>query len=402
MPNYFDYISEAADRYEEPEFIEESVNDSFNETIADMDLYCFQESLLVGAIVVGALALIGILLKVVSKIIRGTSSSSGLKLQNKTMKKAVDSIKSSGVETIDFQPEITPTEKTQIEITPRIPKPEPEPEYMDGIVKDNTKEGKSRGNKPKPLDYDNPVGKSNERVIKTAPTPWQQPIWIVNSEGGEFMKCIDNMNEFIRKSIDMFNYITDNNIQNIATNAMGNLRDNVVRHDYTNLGGSTKPAPSGEKMGPLYAKLNSLRLELDRITVIPVKDKTKIYRLMSGPHSVDEFSEHIRQTDRAIEVLERDLNDMKTIERRLKASQDAGKAFDPWGGNNTSGGKDPKGRARYQKNTATCDANAAIITKANGQTAAAVKRLKDFITRGGGQYRFVRKDRQHLDPYYNM
>lgn len=391
MSNYFDYISESAERYDEPEFIEESVNDSFNETIADMDLYCFQESLLVGAVVVGTLALIGILLKVISKIIKGTSSSSGLKNQNKTMKKAVDSIKRSGVDTIVFQPEITP----------KVPKPDPEPEYMGGTVKDNNKPVEPRGKKPKPLNPHEPVGKSGERVAKTAPTPWKEPIWIVNSEGGEFMKCIDNMNEFIRKAIDMFNYIIDNNIQNIAANAMGNLRDNVVGHDYTNLGGSTKSAPSGEKMGPLYAKLNSLRLELDRITVIPVKDKTKIYRLMSGPHSVDEFSEHIQQTDHAIEVLERDLNDMKVIEKRLKASQDAGKAFDPWGGNNTSGGKNPKGRARYQKNTATCDANAAIITEANGQTSAAVKRLKDFIARGGGQYHYVRKDRQHLDPYYN-
>lgn len=97
MPNYFDYISEAADRYDEPDFIEESVNDSFNETIADMDLYCFQESLLVGAIVVGALALIGLLIAILSKILKGSSSSAGLKTQTKKAEKALDSLKKKGI-----------------------------------------------------------------------------------------------------------------------------------------------------------------------------------------------------------------------------------------------------------------------------------------------------------------
>lgn len=97
MPNYFDYINDGAEKYDEPDFMEESVNDTFNDTIADMDLYCFQESLLVGAIVVGALALIGILIAILSKILKGSSSSAGLKTQTKKAEKALDSLKKKGI-----------------------------------------------------------------------------------------------------------------------------------------------------------------------------------------------------------------------------------------------------------------------------------------------------------------
>lgn len=98
MPNYFDYISESAERYDEPEFIEESVNDSFNETIADMDLHCFQEGLGTVAAVLGAAALIGLLIVLVRKIIKSLGSST------KSAKEALDKAKKAGVEEIASSP----------------------------------------------------------------------------------------------------------------------------------------------------------------------------------------------------------------------------------------------------------------------------------------------------------
>ena len=101
MPNYFDYINEGAEKYDEPDFIEESVNDAFNDTIADMDLYCFQESLVVGAIVVGVLALIGILIAVIKKIINGSSGSGGgMKKQAAKMEKVANDLSRKGVREI--------------------------------------------------------------------------------------------------------------------------------------------------------------------------------------------------------------------------------------------------------------------------------------------------------------
>ena len=98
MANYFDYISEAADRYEEPEFIEESVNDSFNETIADMDLYCFQEGLGTVAAVLGAAAILGLLIALIHKIVSSLSSST------KTAKKAMDKAQKAGYTAIVSDP----------------------------------------------------------------------------------------------------------------------------------------------------------------------------------------------------------------------------------------------------------------------------------------------------------
>lgn len=101
MPNYFDYISESAVKYDEPEFIEEEVTDSFNETIADMDLHCLQESLVVGAIVVGVVALIGLLIVVIKKIINGSSGSGGgMKKQAAKMEKAANDLSRKGVREI--------------------------------------------------------------------------------------------------------------------------------------------------------------------------------------------------------------------------------------------------------------------------------------------------------------
>lgn len=95
MPNYFDYISESAERYDEPEFIEESVNDSFNETIADMDLYCFQESLLVAGAVVSIAALIGLIIALVKKMIDVFSNSS------KSIDKKMKNLEREGVTSIE-------------------------------------------------------------------------------------------------------------------------------------------------------------------------------------------------------------------------------------------------------------------------------------------------------------
>ena len=99
MPNYFDYISEAADRYDEPGFIEESVNDSFNETIADMDLYCFQEGLGTVAAVLGAAAILGLLIALIHKIVSSLSSST------KTAKKAMDKAQKAGFTAIVSAPD---------------------------------------------------------------------------------------------------------------------------------------------------------------------------------------------------------------------------------------------------------------------------------------------------------
>lgn len=110
MANYFDYISEAADRYDEPEFIEESVNDSFNETIADMDLYCFQESLVVAGAIVGIGALVGLLITFIKKIIDHFSTSTS------TVDKKAKELEKAGVNTIAASTERTTRDnKTYIE-----------------------------------------------------------------------------------------------------------------------------------------------------------------------------------------------------------------------------------------------------------------------------------------------
>lgn len=98
MPNYFDYISESAERYDEPDFVEESVNDAFNDTIADMDLYCFQEGLATVAAIIGGAAIIGLLIALIRKIISALSSTSG------SAKKAFKEAKKAGVETIVAKP----------------------------------------------------------------------------------------------------------------------------------------------------------------------------------------------------------------------------------------------------------------------------------------------------------
>lgn len=99
MPNYFDYISESAERYDEPDFVEESVNDSFNETIADMDLHCFQEGLGTVAAVLGAAAILGLLIALIHKIVNSLSSST------KTAKKAMDKAQKAGYTAIVSDPD---------------------------------------------------------------------------------------------------------------------------------------------------------------------------------------------------------------------------------------------------------------------------------------------------------
>lgn len=101
MPNYFDYISDGAERYDEPDFIEESVNDSFNDTIADMDLYCFQESFLVAGAVVGIAALIGLLIAFIKKIIEHFSTSTSV------VDKKAKELEKAGVNTIAASTERT-------------------------------------------------------------------------------------------------------------------------------------------------------------------------------------------------------------------------------------------------------------------------------------------------------
>jgi len=101
MPNYFDYISDGAKRYDEPDFIEESVNDTFNDTIADMDLHCFQESLLVAGAVVGIAALIGLLIAFIKKIIEHFSTSTS------AVDKKAKELEKAGVNTIAVSTERT-------------------------------------------------------------------------------------------------------------------------------------------------------------------------------------------------------------------------------------------------------------------------------------------------------
>ena len=104
MPNYFDYISDGAQRYDEPDFIEESVNDSFNDTIADMDLYCFQESLVVAGAVIGIATLIGLLIAFIKKIIDHFSTSTS------AVDKKAKELEKSGVNAIAVSTNKTYTE----------------------------------------------------------------------------------------------------------------------------------------------------------------------------------------------------------------------------------------------------------------------------------------------------
>lgn len=121
MPNYFDYITDAADKYDEPDFIEESVQDGFNNTIADMDLYCFQESLVLGGVALGLLALIGLLIALIRKIISGGSGSSGLKKQTKQMSKDVKTLEKMGIRNIKVNKTNKETKPSE---SPKSDKPE--------------------------------------------------------------------------------------------------------------------------------------------------------------------------------------------------------------------------------------------------------------------------------------
>lgn len=185
MPNYFDYIKESAERYDEPEFVEESVTDSFNETIADMDLYCFQESLVVGAIIVGAIALIGLLIVVIKKIINGSSSSGGgMKKQAAKMEKVANDLSKKGIKEIR-----TGSAATQ---------------YVNST---NFKSNEEPAESPKPAASEKP--KSNVVVIEEVLCDASKEfvdILDVSTENTTFMKAMQSIWRFAEGTIMYFEY----------------------------------------------------------------------------------------------------------------------------------------------------------------------------------------------------
>ena len=186
MPNYFDYISDGCERYDEIGFIEESVNDTFNDTIADMDLYCFQESLLVGTIVVGALALIGILIAVIKKIINGSSGSGGgMKKQADKMEKVAKRLIQKGVNEIR-----TGSAATQY------------------INSSNFKTNEELAEAPKPV-AQTEKPKSNVIVIEEVLCDGSKEfvdILDVSTENTTFMKAMKSIWRFVEGTIMYFEY----------------------------------------------------------------------------------------------------------------------------------------------------------------------------------------------------
>lgn len=176
MPNYFDYISDGAERYDEPDFIEESVNDTFNETIADMDLYCFQEGLGTVAAVLGAAAILGILIALIHKIVNSLSSST------KTAKKAMDKAQKAGYTAI-------------------VSNPDAKSHHKNNGSDDNGGNGGNNDNASAPA----PAPKSNEpRVIHSS-----YKIEVVDTRKEKFRSAYSQITQFFRTAQRFFDKYSD-------------------------------------------------------------------------------------------------------------------------------------------------------------------------------------------------
>lgn len=372
MPNYFDYIKESAERYDEPEFVEESVTDSFNETIADMDLYCFQESLVVAGIAVGIAGLIALLIFIIKKVINGSSSGSGLKHQNKQMKKDVEALKKAGVDAVDCRPN-----KSQ-ESKPSSPKPsesngetsksksaeatsyesrsnravgDADFSYLQDSRKKNNRgaiplgvkdtgkinydEFKTKRSEPRASDSDKFGGKISTPI-------WEQPIYLIDdTTGGAFDSAKSEMMEFITLSIRLFELCKSPTL----------FKD--------------------DQKGETLTEIKRVRKGVDNCAVKKVS-ADKMLKIQTGVTPISVFEKHIARIDEVINELNGDLQALKrmqTFYSHHKTDTTKNKTNSPWE-------NDKKLHDKFNKNVATCDNNLISIKDRNDKSTASVHRLR--------------------------
>lgn len=335
MPNYFDYISDGAERYDEPDFIEESVNDTFNDTIADMDLHCFQESLVVAGVVVGIAGLIALLIFLIKKILDGKGSTPGLKQQNKEMKKAVNDLRRSGVEAIDCRPKST-----------SVPTPASAPEGNEGrAVSDADWEyvNKSRDTRNNGVTYLNDRAQSKLPVIPTKREEpkensadkfggnvsrpiWEQPIWLLD-ENAKFDEFFKTTFEFLTLAISIFE--------------------------------AGKDATKGAQFKSDIDKINQITLKTYK--------GNQLMKIQVGYTPLDKFDEHTKRMDDFIGTLSESQTKLKKLEKAYK---------NPVNSKNNTPFADKTKEKKYRANVGKVDGNMTTVSNINNATKTSVNKLR--------------------------
>lgn len=367
MPNYFDYINESAERYDEPEYIESTVQESFDETIADMDLYCFQESLVVAGAVIGIAALIALLIFVIKKALDGRGGSGGLKQQNKKMKKAIDDLEKAGVEGIDCRPKGgAKSEKSDTDVSPKNRAvADADFEYLNSS-RNKTNSGayilhgeksyddyKTKHSEPK-LSGADKFGGNVARPI------WEQPISLIDkSSNSAFNKMKDEMNEFIVFATQLFKACEDVAPMTRAEGMSNGEKEKILR------------------------EVKKLRETVDKCDVKKI-DVSLILKIQIGYTPTSALRNHTDKIDEIITELNADLKKLKLMQDTYTKHNKGGKnrTNSPWQ-------NDTEGNNKFKKNVATCDYNVSAIQAQNAKTVTAIDRLK-LAEAAGHAYNYKR------------
>lgn len=365
MPNYFDYISESAERYEEPEFVEESVSDSFDETIADMDLHCFQESLIVAGAVIGIAALITLLIVVIKRALDGRGGSGGLKQQNKKMKKAIDALEKAGVEGVECRPKGT-GKNDDTDVSPKN-RAVGDADYA-YLNSSKNKTNSGAINLQGERNYDDYKTKHAESKLSgaekfggnVARPIWERPISLIDkSSNSAFNKMKDDMNEFIIFATQLFEAC-----ENVApmTRAEG--------------------MSNGEKE-KILKEIKRTRAAVDKCDIKKI-DVSLILKIQIGYTPTTAFRAHTDKIDEIIKELDADLKKLKLMQDTYTKHNKGGKnkTNSPWQ-------NDTEGNNKFKKNVATCDFNVSAIQAANAKTVSSIDRLR-LAEAAGHAYNYKR------------
>ena len=335
MPNYFDYISDGAERYDEPDFIEESVNDTFNDTIADMDLHCFQESLVVAGVVVGIAGLIALLIFLIKKILDGKGSTPGLKQQNKEMKKAVNDLRRSGVQAINCKPNTTsvPASASAPEGNSSRAVSDADWEYVNNS-RAKTNSGATDLNKRGqsslpviPTTHEEPKENSADKFGGNVAEPiWKQPIWLLD-DNAKFSEFFTTTFEFLTLAISIFE--------------------------------AGKDATKGAKF----------KSDIDKINQITLKKYkgNQLMKIQVGYTPLDKFDEHTKRMDDFIETLSESQTKLKRLEKVYK---------NPVNSKNNTPFTDSTKEKKYRANVGKVDENMTTVSNINNSTKNSVNKLR--------------------------
>lgn len=335
MPNYFDYISDGAERYDEPDFIEESVNDTFNDTIADMDLHCFQESLVVAGVVVGIAGLIALLIFLIKKILDGKGSTPGLKQQNKEMKKAVNDLRRSGVQAINCKPNTTsvPASASAPEGNNGRAVSDADWEYVNNS-RAKTNSGATDLNKRGqsslpviPTTHEEPKENSADKFGGNVAEPiWKQPIWLLD-DNAKFSEFFTTTFEFLTLAISIFE--------------------------------AGKDATKGAKF----------KSDIDKINQITLKKYkgNQLMKIQVGYTPLDKFDEHTKRMDDFIETLSESQTKLKRLEKVYK---------NPVNSKNNTPFTDSTKEKKYRANVGKVDENMTTVSNINNSTKNSVNKLR--------------------------